>query len=200
MSNPLVPPPADPYAPPTADVDGAPAAKPASAGVAVVATRGARFVGAFVDGIVYSAVRWMHGEFTIRFGTPEVFRPTIVFGMFVIACVQWYLIATRGQSIGKMAVRTQIVRRDGSPAGFVAGVALRSWIIGGLVWAPRALGLLGVPGAITGALSVATSLLWLVDVLFIFGSERLCLHDYIAGTKVIVVRPAVLPPVPASGP
>jgi len=28
-------------------------------------------------------------------------------------------------------------------------------------------------------------LFWIVDVCLIFGEERRCLHDYIAGTKVV---------------
>lgn len=33
--------------------------------------------------------------------------------------------------------------------------------------------------------SLAASLLWLIDVLFIFGPTRRCLHDYLAGTHVV---------------
>jgi len=190
-------PPADPYAPPAADVDDMGWMGPAPARETVVASRGLRFAGSFVDGIIdgiiYGTLFWMHGQFTIQV------RREYILGVFLIACVQWYLIATRGQSIGKMAVGTQIVRRDGSPAGFVAGVALRSWIIGGLIWAPPVLAALGVTIAQRRVFSYATEVLWLVDALFIFGSERLCLHDYIAGTKVIVQLPAQPPPAHAPG-
>jgi uncharacterized RDD family membrane protein YckC len=31
---------------------------------------------------------------------------------------------------------------------------------------------------------------WLADVLFIFGKERRCIHDFIAGTKVVAAEKA----------
>ena len=42
---------------------------------------------------------------------------------------------------------------------------------------------------------ILINLVSLVDALFIFGKQRRCLHDYIAGSKVVrVIQP---PPIPA---
>jgi uncharacterized RDD family membrane protein YckC len=83
----------------------------------------------------------------------------------LLAIYQWYLVATTGQSLAKRWFRIKIVRMDGSLPGFVYGVLLRSWVL--------------------HALNSACSCVGLIDALMIFGYEARCLHDHIAGTKVI---------------
>jgi uncharacterized RDD family membrane protein YckC len=92
-------------------------------------------------------------------------------GLMVLSFMiyQWYLIATTGQSLAKRWLGIKIVRLDGSPVGFVNGVILRSWVVGALSNIP-------ILGTIIG----------LVNPLMIFGEERRCLHDHIAGTRVVV--------------
>jgi uncharacterized RDD family membrane protein YckC len=94
--------------------------------------------------------------------------------------VQWSCITQRGQSIGKMAARSRIVRTCGAPVGFLHGVVIRNWILGlpGLL-----LPLLGV--AMEAPQSWALAALALADVLFIFGATKRCFHDLLANTKVI---------------
>jgi len=86
---------------------------------------------------------------------------------------QWYLVAATGQSLAKRWLGMQIVRLDGTPPGFLHGVVLRSWILLAIAYIPY----LG-------------QLVALVDALMILGEERRCLHDHIAGTRVIVVSRA----------
>ena len=81
---------------------------------------------------------------------------------------QWYLVSTTGQTLGKRWAGIRIVKVDGSPSTFVSAVVLRSWVF-----------------ALLGAIPVLGALLALADVLAIFGSERRCLHDQLAGTIVI---------------
>jgi uncharacterized RDD family membrane protein YckC len=95
----------------------------------------------------------------------------IFFGLLIY---QWYLISTRGQSLGKKWLGIKIVRTNGEPVGFLHGVILRSWIITAL-----------------GSIPYVGGFIHLVDALMIFGSERQCLHDQIAGTKVVLVLPQV---------
>ena len=80
---------------------------------------------------------------------------------------QAYLRATRGQTIGKRAVEIRIVSYgDGSNPGFWRAVWWRDlvpWIIDNL----------------------AARIFGIVDAAFIFGRERRCVHDYIAGTIVV---------------
>jgi uncharacterized RDD family membrane protein YckC len=84
----------------------------------------------------------------------------------VIQCI---LLTLHGQTIGKKIAGTRIVSyRDGSNLGFVGNVLLRSFV-------PSLIGSIPYIG---GCFS-------LVDVLCIFGEERRCLHDQIAGTAVV---------------
>ncbi len=85
--------------------------------------------------------------------------------ILVLVIYQLYLLSRDGQTLGKRAMKVRVVMYDdGSNPGFGRAVGLRL-IVNGLVCI--------VPGYA------------LVDVLFIFGAERRCLHDYIAGTKVV---------------
>jgi uncharacterized RDD family membrane protein YckC len=91
-------------------------------------------------------------------------------GLFLVFIVQTWLLTTRGQTVGKRLVGIRIVRyRDGSPAGFVHGVLLRSWVIN-----------------LIGVIPTVGTYFPFLDLGFIFGPERRCLHDLIADTKVVV--------------
>lgn len=92
----------------------------------------------------------------------------IALGMLVICIVQVVMISTRGQTIGKRIVNVQIVRMDGSKAGFVHGWLLRA-----------------VVPAVIGAVPWLGSIFTLVDICFIFRQDRRCIHDLIADTKVV---------------
>ncbi len=77
-------------------------------------------------------------------------------------------IYTRGQSVGKQACSSRIVGIDGQRAPLVRAVVLRTW-------APLALPMLPWVGGLLAA----------VDVLFVFRRDRRCLHDLVAGTRVV---------------
>jgi uncharacterized RDD family membrane protein YckC/DNA-directed RNA polymerase subunit RPC12/RpoP len=83
---------------------------------------------------------------------------------------QWYLMATSGQSMGKKLMMIRIVTDDGAVPGFVRAVLLRSWVC---------LFLCGIP--------VVGRWLGFIDILFIFSSSGKCLHDHIAGTRVVTL-------------
>jgi uncharacterized RDD family membrane protein YckC len=168
-----------------------PVVPPLPAGVAAPAvlpsaSLGARFGGAFIDGLLKSLC-WIPTFVAVqRAMAAEIVagsRPSFAWIMTttneallkslpllaVLAIVQCTLLALRGQSVGKLLVGTRIVRqRDGARAGFVQVVLLRS----ALPLAIEQIPLLG-------------PLFWLVDVCFIFGEERRCVHDYMGGTKVV---------------
>lgn len=95
-----------------------------------------------------------------------------VIGVLILAVYQWYLIATRGQSLAKKWLHIRIVKLDGCLPGFVHGVLLRAWVMSLITNVPYVGGIVG-----------------LVDLLMIFGQERRCLHDLIASTRVIVGDP-----------
>jgi uncharacterized RDD family membrane protein YckC len=90
--------------------------------------------------------------------------------MLAIAGVQWFMISTRGQSIGKRLVKTRVVRLDGSLPGFVHGVLLR-----------------GIVGYLPSAVPLVGNIYGIVDTLCIFKEDRRTLRDMIAGTRVVQV-------------
>jgi len=120
------------------------------------------------------------------------------------AGLQAFLLNDKGQTIGKMVVGTRIVKApDGSSAGFAAVVLLRSalpiLVVAGTFLLLIALGFASfqlVQGGVYGtareqAAVEAGAALWLLpllDVLFIFRDDRRCLHDLLAGTKVVMVE------------
>jgi uncharacterized RDD family membrane protein YckC len=81
---------------------------------------------------------------------------------------QCQLIATTGQSLGKRWSDVRIVLENGEPPGFWRGVVLRSWALFPLRLIPGFGSILGV-----------------VDSLMVFSEGRRCLHDRIAGTRVL---------------
>lgn len=174
----------NPYAPPTADVDQRLQFQP---GEYVLAERGTRLGAVLIDGLLAVAAAapagiilmfmiFSAGNGMSSVGNAEVFSYGIMgvaalMILMVLAFMgyQWYLIATTGQTLAKRWLGIQIVRVDGTPLGFVNGVILRSWVTGMLSNIPMV-------GPLVG----------LVNPLMIFGEERRCLHDLIAGTRVIV--------------
>lgn len=95
-----------------------------------------------------------------------------ILGIFIWNIV---LLVSNGQTLGKKVVGIRIIDASGENPGFWKIFLVRA-----------------MPFAVTGALlnhfldtRFASSTLTLVDVLFIFGPTRQCLHDYLAGTHVV---------------
>jgi uncharacterized RDD family membrane protein YckC len=88
--------------------------------------------------------------------------------LLVLLIANLYFLATRGQTLGKMLCKIKIVDMAGQNPGFVKAFLLRSL----------------VPGII-GAVPFLGPFFSLADPLFIFREDRRCLHDQIAGTKVV---------------
>ena len=89
-------------------------------------------------------------------------------GALGTAIYQWMLISRTGQSLGKKWTDIRIEKIDGSRVTFGAGVVLRNWV-------PK----------VMGAVPYLGMLFHLIDCLFIFREDRRCLHDHIAGTRVV---------------
>lgn len=79
-----------------------------------------------------------------------------------------YLLQKDGKTIGKIVVGTRIVDMHGNVPRFGHLFVNRYLIIN-----------------LAGLIPVLGVLASLVNALFIFGDERRCLHDYLAGTRVI---------------
>lgn len=145
-------------------------------GTTILASRSSRLGAAIIDAIVVMALMWLvsmttpwnpwahsEGDFWWSFQTGDALG-----GFVALIFAQGYLLATRAQTVGKLALGLRIVRADGSPASFGRLLGLRDGF-GSLVNIVPALGLI----------------YYFVDVLMIFHSSRRCLHDRIADTIVI---------------
>lgn len=161
----------NPYAPPEADVE------VAETNHNELASRWARLGGAIIDGLVGAVFFW-----TAIFGfgiwermstglntySDNIFISFLWLAIYLL--LNGYLLATRGQTIGKVAAGTRIVSIED-------GRILPLWKLVMLRIAPFiALGMIPVIGQVIG----------LLNPLFIFAENRRCLHDHFAGTKVIV--------------
>ncbi len=95
-------------------------------------------------------------------------------GLGVFVALHGYLLATRGQTIGKVVMKTKIVTESGEQLPFAELYLKRYFIL-------QAISLIPFVGMFVG----------IIDALFIFRSNRKCLHDDIAGTKVIKIKALV---------
>lgn len=176
----------NPYAPPTSTTSFDVAANPAND---ELARRFTRFASALVDGFLVMAVlgplAFATGFFARtqaqQVGLPEQILMSLA-GMAVMLLLNGYLLATRGQTIGKVLTKIQIVdAQSGKLLPFHRVFIFRYlWIT------PFSLGVILIPGPFDDLLVNALSL---IDALFIFGAARRCLHDYIAGSKVVLFKP-----------
>lgn len=163
------------YAPPNA-----PVGDPVQEADQELATLGSRFAGAFIDGIaaglVFVPYMMMSGFWSRATSGEPVpasdLLPTMLVGMLIFLGLHGYLLNKYGQTIGKRLVGTRIVSAtDGTivPLGKIFGLRF-------------------VPLQIASLIPVVGNFIGLVDVVFIFRNDRRCLHDFIAGTKVIKAK------------
>lgn len=153
-----------------------------------LAGRFTRFAAAMVDGFLLMAIvipiQYATGFFqrslSQQVGVFEQLAMSLL-GMAVMLVLNGYLWATRGQSIGKMLTGIQIVDfESGHLLPFVKVYVYR------YLWSlPLFIAVIFIPTTVDDML---VNLIVLIDVLLIFGTYRRCLHDYIAGSKVVLYR------------
>jgi uncharacterized RDD family membrane protein YckC len=141
---------------------------------APLADRGARLAAWLIDLVLCLAI-CAPGYYLLLVsdhpGHRALARGLLVLGALGLAAVQGSLLTWKDQTIGKKAVGVRIVRfTDGDNPCFFRAVLIRSVL----------------PGLIA-SLPFLGKLFALIDVLNILGEERRCLHDYLAGTKVVDV-------------
>ncbi|MBM3989412.1 MAG: RDD family protein [Planctomycetes bacterium] len=88
-----------------------------------------------------------------------------VLSMLFVLALQAFLLCTRGWTVGKRVFKLRVESVHGGPASAVQLVVLRTLLPAGIGW--------------------CCGLFSLIDALFIFGEERRCLHDLLAGTVVV---------------
>ena len=141
-----------------------------------LATLGQRFMGALIDSIIAAvlvsivlAAFFLQGaSFFERLTSDRVM--VFVIGTICLVVVQGYPLLARGQTIGKIVMKTKIVDLQGN-----------------LPTAVKVLGFRYIAFNAVGLIPWVGSLVRLADVLFIFASDRRCLHDHVAGTQVVTV-------------
>ncbi len=164
----------NPYAPPQGAIRDVPAEGLELAG------RGSRLVACILDGIIGALMIYVPALVLMAVnGTfDELEQPADQFDFSVLAvpiflCVMGFiawawitalLVARYGQTMGKRILEIKVARSDGSQAS-----------LGRIFWLRNVVNyLLGV-----------IPLYQIIDVLFIFGVRRQCLHDLIADTIVV---------------
>ncbi|WP_193212212.1 RDD family protein [Luteolibacter marinus] len=175
--------PVNPYTPPTVS-DPMPELPVTGA---QLATRGQRFGGAVIDGLINLVV--VFGLYFLLF-QQNIFAPKggqqwwqtavlSVLGLGIFIGINFKFLRDQGQTIGKKAVGTRIVTMDD-----------RNPSLGDLIVKRY--------GAFTlaGLIPVIGGFIGLANSLAIFGRDKRCLHDYLAGTKVVVCTPEVTPVTP----
>ncbi|MEM9410785.1 MAG: RDD family protein [Planctomycetota bacterium] len=153
-----------------------------------LASRSTRFVSAMLDGVLVSLIL-----FPIQFGTGFYARAQIqqvgireqfamaILGALVMLLLHGYLLYSRGQTIGKWLTGLQIVdEKSHQLLGF-----LRLYVLRYLWTLPLVVLIILIPGTVD---DIMVNIVVLMDVLLIFGVSRRCLHDYIAGTTVVLYR------------
>ena len=164
----------NPYAPPRASVRDI--ADPTVA--FELAERGTRFGGAMLDGLVFGVMVYAPLFLMPFMRDPEAaedlsagseMMTAVGAGLAFVGFIIWLVLTVRymkrnGQSIGKKLVNIKVVRTDGAPISFARLFWLRTFV--------------------NAAFSIIP-LYSIIDVLFIFGEARRCLHDRIADTIVV---------------
>jgi uncharacterized RDD family membrane protein YckC len=164
---------ANPYAPPRARVRDV--ARPQAA--IVLAERSTRLGAALVDGLIFGAMVYVPlivGTLFLRVDAETGTATGMEFlmigtGLALVGFIAWMWMTIRqlketGQSLAKKYFNIKVVLSDGSPAS-----------LGTLIWKRNVL---------NGLLAIIP-LYGLIELLFIFGEQRQCLHDRIADTIVV---------------
>ena len=161
------------YAPPAAHVEDV---EVTAEGEQVLATRWQRLWAALIDGGIALAAFWLLSVLTPwnpwegaeNRGMWDTDWVAMGVGFVLFAVIHGFLLLSRGQTVGKLALGIRIVRSDGSAASLGRLLGLRY----GVGWA---LAIVPILGQIFG----------IVDALLIFRQSRRCLHDNIADTIVV---------------
>ena len=126
-----------------------------------IASVGQRLVAWLVDGVIGILIGAVGVVLALAIG--DVTGGLIIFVLVIVyAVVYLWLVSTRGQSPGKMAIGIKIVRMDGGSLG--VGGALTREIIGKLV---------------------SSLIFYLGYIWILFDGKRQGWHDKIAGTYVV---------------
>lgn len=162
----------DPYQPPAAELRAPVQLGPEGESVA---SREARLGAAIIDSLIIMALvvplQWFMGMYENPASNTMLKTAGIGGAGFLFTLlIQGYFLATRAQSIGKIALKIKIVTLDGKNADIMRILFMRL-----------------LPVTIASMVPIVGGLLSLADALFIFREDQRCIHDHIAGTRVVNV-------------
>ena len=139
------------------------------------ATRSDRLVAAIVDGVLgvvcFIPVFMLVGFDNLSQPTLTLSAGLLGYGILSTLVLHGYLMYQRGQTIGKSLMSIRIENLDGTQASFTTIYFKRMLCMQLLSLVP----------------SVGQFIAGFVNPLFIFGKDKRCLHDHLAGTKVSYV-------------
>ena len=144
-----------------------------------LANRGTRLVAAIIDGIIMMCVTmpvmWMTGGFeNISQGVEPGLLYTLGMGLFGVVAyfvINGHLLFSKGQTVGKKAMDIRIVTMSGDMLA-TSNIARRYGFY-----------------MVVPMIPVIGQFLNLVNILFIFGSTKRCIHDYVGNTQVVKGAP-----------
>ena len=144
--------------------------------ISQLADRGTRFVAAFLDGLIAIAYAVPIAYFlgTFDYVSKGVNPPiglliiSSVLGFIAFLAIHGYFLMRDGQTLGKKMTGIRISNLNNRVPEFAPMILLRY-----------------LPVAVVSLIPLLGAFLPFVDVLFIFRKDRRCIHDLLAGTKVI---------------
>jgi uncharacterized RDD family membrane protein YckC len=164
----------DPYRPPKAEVMENPAGDGADS--IELASRWSRLFAVLIDGVIGILVAIPFWAFSgawdyVTSGQQLPYHYALlggVYGFVGFLLVHYYFLNNRGQTVGKRIIGIKIVDLENNLTGANPLIVKRY-----------------LPISAVGLIPIVGSLLLLVDALFIFRKDRRCIHDLIAGTRVV---------------
>ena len=105
----------------------------------------------------------------MRDATQQMSTEANIAFLIIFMAINSYLLLTKGQTLGKWMLGIRIVDAESN----------------GAATAVKLLGLRYVLVMLVAVIPIIGGLLGVIDFLFIFREDRRCVHDLIAGTKVV---------------
>jgi len=162
----------DVYAPPQSDIDVAPKSQE------ILASRWERLWASLIDTVIQMVViipvMYYTGFFQqiMKGHEPSLQYNLAIAGVGLITFIVFHIkfLISSGQTIGKKILGIKIVDLHGQLPSIKTNLPIRYAVF----FIPAQIPIIG-------------QLLSIINILFIFGKEKRCLHDYAAGTKVVEV-------------
>ncbi len=134
----------------------------------------ARLAAVIIDGLIIGIPVLILWIVAFASGDDEASLGLLLAGLvilIVIFVIQMVLLGTRGQTIGKIAMKVRIVdAQTGDHPGWARLVLLRT-----------------IVNSILSGIFVVGNIYWIVDSLFIFRADHRTIHDLYSGTRVVKV-------------